>query len=131
MRILSSWRQADASLSVGLLHRALSFDSCLRRHFPRVRCGVQRTLSDHLPLYRQNQIYGREGVDLDVLAFLTTRPNEIVRPVHPDRMPVILAPEDYETWLTGNADAAFALAKPFPAEKMRVVKAGAEKEDAA
>ena len=36
-------------------------------------------------------------VDLDVMAILTTTPNEVVRPIHPNRMPVILDPADYET----------------------------------
>lgn len=72
-----------------------------------------------------------EMVELDVFAFLTTTPNAIVKPVHQSRMPVILDPGDYETWLTGSPDDAFALAKPFPAERMRIVKAGDEKSDAA
>jgi len=33
---------------------------------------------------------------------ITTEPNETVKRVH-DRMPVILNPEDYEKWLTGNS----------------------------
>jgi SOS response associated peptidase (SRAP) len=32
-----------------------------------------------------------EAVDIDVFAFLTTRPNDLVATVHPSRMPVILA----------------------------------------
>ncbi|TDT74749.1 putative SOS response-associated peptidase YedK [Litoreibacter halocynthiae] len=55
---------------------------------------------------------------------ITTTANEIVRPVHPNRMPVILAPEDYETWMTGSSDEALALLRPFPAEKMQVVREG-------
>ncbi len=68
-------------------------------------------------------------VELDVYAFLTTKPNPLVATVHPDRMPVILDPNDYETWLTGAPDEAFALARSFPAERMRIVKAGADRAD--
>ena len=56
---------------------------------------------------------------------ITTTANDIVRPVHPDRMPVILDPADYEQWLTGSADEAEALLRPFPAERMRIVAEGA------
>ncbi len=70
-----------------------------------------------------------EDVDLETYAILTTTPNEPIGPVRQDRMPVILDPADYEAWLEGPTDEAFALAKPFPAERMRIVKSGAEKED--
>lgn len=55
---------------------------------------------------------------------LTTTPNELVKQIHPTRMPVILRPEDYETWLHGNVAEAYALLKPFPAEMMRIVREG-------
>ena len=55
---------------------------------------------------------------------ITTTANDIVRPVHPDRMPVILDPSDYEQWLNGSADDAKALLRPFPAERMRIVAEG-------
>lgn len=50
---------------------------------------------------------------------LTTGPNELVRTVH-DRMPVILAPEDVDTWLDPETppEAAQQLCKPYPAELM-------------
>ena len=34
---------------------------------------------------------------------LTTKPNEVVTPLH-DRMPVILAPGDYDQWLDTQVD---------------------------
>jgi putative SOS response-associated peptidase YedK len=55
---------------------------------------------------------------------ITTTANEIVKPVHPDRMPVILDPKDYEAWLQGTVDEALSLLKPYPAEKMHVVLEG-------
>jgi putative SOS response-associated peptidase YedK len=63
-------------------------------------------------------------VEIDTHSILTTRPNELVRPIHPDRMPVILSPEAHDTWLAGTPDEAFDLIVPFPAERMRIVRVG-------
>lgn len=72
-----------------------------------------------------------EPVALNVFAFLTTEPNAVVRPIHPTRMPVILdCAEQFETWLEGTPEEACALARPYPADKMRIVHKG-EKQDAA
>lgn len=72
---------------------------------------------------------GQPGVDSEEGAWLThtmitTTPNELVKPVHPDRMPVILDREDYETWLHGEPAQAAELLRPYPAEKMRIVGQG-------
>jgi putative SOS response-associated peptidase YedK len=56
----------------------------------------------------------------NVFAFLTCEPNALVAPLHPKAMPVILHPEDYETWLTTDYDGACALAQPFPSQLMGV-----------
>lgn len=55
---------------------------------------------------------------------ITTTANDVVRPVHPDRMPVILRPDDYELWLTGGEDDALSLLKPLPPEEMQIVAEG-------
>lgn len=56
---------------------------------------------------------------------VTTEANNLVLPIHAKgRMPVILAPEDYETWLTGPAEKAQALLRPLASAKMRVIKHG-------
>mgnify|MGYP001942992606 CR=1 FL=1 len=62
---------------------------------------------------------------------VTTEANDLVRPIHAKgRMPVILEPEDYETWLTGPIEKARALLRPFSSEKMRIIKHGFdEKQD--
>jgi transposase len=41
-------------------------------------------MQDHLPLYRQSQIYARQGVDIDrlTLAFWTGKAAYELRPVH-------------------------------------------------
>lgn len=46
-----------------------------------------------------------DGQALDTFTIITTTANEAMRPIH-DRMPVILQPADFETWL----------AKDFPSE---------------
>jgi len=71
-----------------------------------------------------NGNYGGEHRDLVTSSMVTTTPNELVRDTHPDRMPVILHREDYEDWLTGEPDAAFALIRPFPAEDMVIHQSG-------
>ena len=45
---------------------------------------------------------------------ITCPANELVAPVH-DRMPVILAPEDFERWLDAGQERADELLKPYPA----------------
>ena len=55
---------------------------------------------------------------------ITTSANEIVKPVHPDRMPVILTPDKYEQWLTGEPSDAQELLRPYPADQMEVFKSG-------
>lgn len=75
------------------------------------------------------QLHGAT-VALDVVAILTTTPNELVQPVHPERMPVILHPDDYHVWLTGSVEAALALASPpYPASQMALVKTGDKADD--
>jgi putative SOS response-associated peptidase YedK len=45
-------------------------------------------------------------------------------------MPVLLArEEEFETWLKGSPDEAFALAREYPAQRMRVIQEGFDKED--
>jgi putative SOS response-associated peptidase YedK len=57
-----------------------------------------------------------EGGVLSTCTLLTTQANDLVRPVH-DRMPVILALEDYRAWLELHPveDRLFS---PFPADRM-------------
>lgn len=69
-------------------------------------------------------MYRGELVEIDTHTVITTTPNELVREIHPTRMPVILDPGDYETWLTGNQDDARELMRPFDAEKMLIVQSG-------
>jgi putative SOS response-associated peptidase YedK len=68
--------------------------------------------------------YGGEDRDLITSSMVTTTPNSLVRDTHPDRMPAILHPDDYEAWLTAEPDAAFDLIKPYPADLMMIYQSG-------
>lgn len=52
-----------------------------------------------------------EGEVLQTVTILTTTPNALVAPVH-DRMPVIIAPEHYQQWLSGDTLQAAELLQP-------------------
>lgn len=57
---------------------------------------------------------------LRTCTILTTTPNEFVAPIH-DRMPVILAPQDYDVWLdeeVHDSELLRHLLVPYPAEGM-------------
>lgn len=63
---------------------------------------------------------GKGGEAIESCTILTTKANEVLVPVH-DRMPVIIAPEDYELWLdptTSKAELLTPLLRPYPAEMM-------------
>lgn len=74
--------------------------------------------------------YRGEVRDLTTFAILTTEPNDLTATVHPTRMPVILKTEDYDTWMNGPPRDALALAKPYPADDMRIVHAGDKRDPA-
>ena len=69
-------------------------------------------------------------VEIDVFAFMTTNPNELVATINHERMPVILTQEaEFQQWLNGTPPDAFDLVKQYPAEKMRIVQSGSDKKD--
>ncbi|GAB3546913.1 SOS response-associated peptidase [Noviherbaspirillum agri] len=62
-----------------------------------------------------------EGGRIDTCAILTTGANAVLEPIH-YRMPVIIDPKDWETWLSNEPmdDALLMeLIAPFDAEKMQ------------
>ena len=70
---------------------------------------------------------GADGSELETGLIITTSPNRVAAPIH-DRMPVIIAPEDHETWLSGEPGAALSLIRPAPdelliAEETRIERA--------
>ena len=64
-----------------------------------------------------------EPVAFTSFAILTCEPNSLVAPLH-DRMPVILRPEDYQTWVFGDAESALKFAGPYPAQVMTAQQLG-------
>jgi putative SOS response-associated peptidase YedK len=69
------------------------------------------------------------GEILETCTILTTSANEIMAPIHDsavptlsERMPVILAPDEYALWLDSNAkiDRLQALLDPYPAATMQL-----------
>jgi putative SOS response-associated peptidase YedK len=59
-----------------------------------------------------------DGETVESCCIVTCEPNELAAKVH-NRMPVIIAPEEYDTWLTGTPEQALALLKRYPTEDMR------------
>ena len=59
------------------------------------------------------------GTRLETYTIVTTRPNELMASIH-NRMPVILAPRNYERWLKPASPGQLPvdLLRPFPAQQM-------------
>jgi putative SOS response-associated peptidase YedK len=51
-------------------------------------------------------------------AMVTCDANELVEPIHPKAMVMILDPDDVDIWLRGSFDEIRLLQRPFEAEKM-------------
>jgi putative SOS response-associated peptidase YedK len=69
---------------------------------------------------------GPDHAAIESCTILTTEANELVRPIH-DRMPVIVAPADYERWLdpgVQGAEAVRPLLRPYPSEAMTAYPVG-------
>jgi putative SOS response-associated peptidase YedK len=64
-----------------------------------------------------------------LFSFLTTEPNEVVRPVHSKAMPVILTGAACDVWLETDAAEALKLQQPSPADRLSVVARG-QRQDA-
>lgn len=56
---------------------------------------------------------GADGSEIETALIITTTPNREVSEIH-DRMPVIIAPQDYETWLKADVKDAVKLIRPSP-----------------
>ena len=76
-------------------------------------------------MWQTSRFETKDGPDkIEAHTIITTTANDIVRPVHPDRMPVILRPELFEQWLLGSEKDALDLLQPFSSELMRVARIG-------
>jgi putative SOS response-associated peptidase YedK len=58
-----------------------------------------------------------------LFSFLTTEPNDVVRPVHAQAMPLILRDEDARTeWLTASADQVKAIqSRPLSNDALEII----------
>jgi len=64
---------------------------------------------------------GADGSEIDTATIVVTDANERLAAIH-DRMPVVIAPENFETWLSSETDIddAVALLKPAPNDLLSV-----------
>jgi putative SOS response-associated peptidase YedK len=69
----------------------------------------------------------REAGEHVLFSILTCAPNDVVRPVHAQAMPVILTTlEECNTWLSAPIDEALALQRPLPSDALEVIATGAK-----
>ncbi len=73
--------------------------------------------------------YRGELREMNVYSMMTTTPNEVVKPIHPSRMPVILDADDYDNWLIGTPDEAAGLLRPFDGDRMHIALEGGKDDD--
>ena len=68
-----------------------------------------------------------DGNIVESCTVITTSANELIRKIH-DRMPVILLPEDYDTWLQDSTPELRLqqLLAPYPAEEMEMYRVSSE-----
>lgn len=141
--LIPSWAK-DSSMGAKLINarsETVTEKPSFREAFKRRRCIIpadgfyewQRTGSRKQPFFfhmRDDRPFAfaglwdrwqsPEGEVIESCTILTTEANEVLLPVH-DRMPVILASEDYELWLDDDlrkVSLREELLKPFPASQM-------------
>ena len=114
-----------------------------RSAFKRGRCLIvadgfyewQKTGKAKQPFYirlKQDHPFAFDGLaehwhrgeqTIDSCTIITTDANELMAPIH-DRMPVILAPEDYDRWLDPqfqDKEKLLGLLRPFPADRLQAI----------
>lgn len=132
------------SLAIGrrLIHaraETVATRAAFRDAFRHRRCLI---VADHFDVGRRKAIEMKDGrpfgvggiwerwqqgdESVDSCAVITTEANDLVRPIN-DRMPVIIAAEDYDRWLDPNladAEELQRMMSPYPADEMVVVPDG-------
>lgn len=68
-------------------------------------------------------VFKGEAVDFYSFTILTTDANEVMADIY-KRMPVILQPEDYETWLMADVSDALRVAGQYPSQLLRAQRVG-------
>ena len=74
---------------------------------------------------RGAELFGLAGITslwkgVRSVSLITTAPNSVMEPIH-DRMPVIVAPEDYSAWLDPaqhDVEELMRFVRPYPAQRM-------------
>ncbi len=83
-----------------------------------------RVLPADAPLFVMAGLWDRtqpaEGEPFDSFTIITTEPNTQLAGVGHDRSPVLLDPDDFETWLRGDREHAQRLIGPPPEDGLRV-----------
>jgi putative SOS response-associated peptidase YedK len=68
---------------------------------------------------------GKEQREHLLFGFLTTAPNDTVRPIHSKAMPVMLTTaEEWDTWLRAPVEEALALQQPLNSDRLHIVASG-------
>ncbi len=98
-----------------------------------LKCDEDRPPFAFAGMWQTSRYQGNEGPEeVETYTVITTAANDLVKPIHPQRMPAILKPEDYEQWMDGNADDAFELLEPLNSNETQIVRSGeGEKSDPA
>ncbi|WP_172298904.1 SOS response-associated peptidase [Pseudoruegeria sp. HB172150] len=65
---------------------------------------------------------GPGGIELPQIATVTCEPSGDVKDIH-DRMGVLLKPDQFENWLTGDTEAVKTLMQPYPDGSLTVTEA--------
>jgi putative SOS response-associated peptidase YedK len=88
--------------------------------------GTERPLFAFAGIWR-TWVGTRKGEDKEhrLFAFLTTEPNDVVRPIHAKAMPVVLTAATADCWLEGDVPSALSLQRPFESGLLHVVATGA------
>jgi putative SOS response-associated peptidase YedK len=69
------------------------------------------------------QVWERDGARHVTCAIVTTTANDTLRPLH-DRMPVIVAPQDWPLWLGEAGPGAATLMRPAPQDTLHAWRVG-------